>query len=182
MRFLPPTWQLWLWLKGRFGIGLQGIQRWTRWWWSVSECPLHHLSRHSCLSDASSASICVLKATAWRLHAVLSAESCYTTSGCYRSMSLGAEWEASTGLDCRCRSWNWSRMCRDAAPTSSLIKLSSTPPAVLLRSFRVDYDDNGSKRVFFPRVETMTQKIIKTGTKKWKGVQTSRQKHEVGRN
>lgn len=34
-------------------------------------------------------------------------------------------------------------------------------PAAFSSSFSVDYDDNGSKRVFSPREETMTHKMIK---------------------
>lgn len=51
-------------------------------------------------------------------------------------------------------------------------------PAAFSSSFSVDYDDNGSKRVFSPREETMTHKRIKkklkkTGTEKRVQSQTS---------
>lgn len=102
----------------------------------------------------------VLTATVWRLHAAagkrpLLKPPIFITFSCvwsgYRT---------------------WASVSLQRRSADSLFLFS---PAAFSSSFSVDYDDNGSKRVFSPREETMTHKMIKkkTGTEKRVQSQTS---------
>lgn len=123
MRFQPPHGNYERACKRTCGVGLRGTQRWTRWWWTAGKCPLHHLSRHSCPSAASSASI--------RLNRDSLTASCCSgkkaaPSWSRRSLSRSAVSGRATEPE---RVW----ACRDAAPTPFFYSpLLRFPPVFLL--------------------------------------------------
>lgn len=164
MRFQPPHGNYERACKRTCGVGLWGIQRWTRWWWTACKCPLHHLSRHSCPSAASSASIRLSRDS-------LMASCCSRKKAAPPWSRRSLSRSAVSGRACRTRAS--VSLQRRSADSLFLVSPLCFPPV-----FPVDYDDNGSKRVFSPREETMTHKMIKkkkkkTGTEKRVQSQTS---------